>query len=553
MVKCLHPRARAIQRSKINLRSGKPQSTVAVAAYLNRMNLKQEEGRVLEEYRYDFSLNTPECVVARGIIAPECAPGYLKEVDPSEGELYRAVTQRLWNDAEHAGTRVNAINGMEWMLPLPTELALDQNEALVRGFCKDYFVKRGMVVQYAIHQPNPWNDPRNIHAHVLATDRDISESGFAQRKSEACREWHHPSLVRDSHQAWEVACNIALHQANCLEVVIDNRRNDVQLLRALEDGDLARVRELNHVPGVHLGKAVIEMEARGIESYKHEHLSQAKQREWEEAVKPALREAASIGEELTRRIARVVEFKQKEEETLREKIQAELRRQEEQKFERARTDRAYLDKLIAAHNDRVASLVSASMADAKRAIIEAQKPMVEKMEALEAKIEKEAQRRQFIRAQLDTLGGKIARMVDRSKRQDYQSDLAGIDTRKRQYEKERGELLEGYRRGLGKEKITREAQRIVAARHPEVVRQGQRLELTSQEWSQRNRQRIQQKLEHERQGRGIRRRASGIALAKRLGTHKGPSQGSKNQLQSALEEQIEHGEKSPKKSIRWHY
>jgi hypothetical protein len=360
---------------------------------------------------------------------------------------------------------------------------MDQDEELVRGFCNDYFVKRGMVAQYAIHRPNPWNDPRNIHVHVLTTDRDISESGFARKKSEACRAWHHPSLVRDSHQAWEVACNIALHQAHCLEVVIDNRRNDVQLLRALEDGDLARVRELNHVPGVHLGKAVIEMEARGIESYTREHLQHAKQREWEEAVKPALREVASINEELTKRIARVVEFKQKEEETIREKVQAELKRKEEQKFERARNDRAYLNKLIADHNDRVASLVSGCMADAKRAIVERQKPMVEKMEALAAKIETEAQRREFITAQLDTLSGKIARIVDRTKRQDYQSDLAGIDKRKRQYEKERGELFEGYQRGLSKEKITREAQRIFAARHPDVVQQGQRLQQTSQEWS----------------------------------------------------------------------
>jgi hypothetical protein len=38
-------------------------------------------------------------------------------------------------------------------------------------------------------------------------------------------------------------------------------------------------------------------------------------------------------------------------------------------------------------------------------------------------------------------------MVDRSKRQDYRSDLAGIDTGKKQYEKEHRQLSERYDHG----------------------------------------------------------------------------------------------------------
>ena len=52
-------------------------------------------------------------MIAQGILAPENAPAYLKDVDPADKELYRVVTERFWNDAEHAGRKSNAITGRE--------------------------------------------------------------------------------------------------------------------------------------------------------------------------------------------------------------------------------------------------------------------------------------------------------------------------------------------------------------------------------------------------------------------------------------------------------
>lgn len=124
-----------------------------------------------------------------------------------------------------------------------------------------------MVAQYVIHQPNPWNDKRNLHAHVLTTDRDITPEGFARKKTVSL-EWHSRELVRQVHPQWEKACNNALRLGRHPDVVIDNRPNAVQLAVALERGDLERAEELNHVPGVHYGKAIKEIEARGLKSYK---------------------------------------------------------------------------------------------------------------------------------------------------------------------------------------------------------------------------------------------------------------------------------------------
>ena len=268
MTKCLHPRVRAIQRSRLVGKNFKPMTTVGAAAYMNRMDLHLEPDRFLQEDNHHFADRGEEHVIAQGILAPPNAPEYLKDVDPADKELYREVTERFWNDAEHAGHKSNAITGREWTLPIPSELNKQEAEHLVRSFVTDYLVSKGMVAQYAIHEPSEKNDQRNLHAHVLTTDRDITPDGFAAKKT-ASLEWHNRDLVREAHPQWEKACNNALQLTeDHKDVHIDNRRNFIQLAEALERGDIGRARELNHVPGVHQGRAITEIENRGVESYK---------------------------------------------------------------------------------------------------------------------------------------------------------------------------------------------------------------------------------------------------------------------------------------------
>ncbi len=260
MTKCLHPRVRAIQRSRLVGKNLKPMTTVGAAAYMNRMNLHQEPDRFLQEEEHNFSHLGKEHVIAQGILAPQNAPAYLRDVDPADKELYREVTERFWNDAEHAGGKSNAITGREWTLPIPAELDRQQAEHLVRRFVADYLVEKGMVAQYAIHEPSVKNDERNLHAHVLSTDRDITPDGFAAKKTVSL-EWHHRDLIREAHPAWEKACNNVLELTEHKDVHIDNQRNFIQLADALERWDVGSVRELNHVPGVHQGRAITEIES----------------------------------------------------------------------------------------------------------------------------------------------------------------------------------------------------------------------------------------------------------------------------------------------------
>ncbi len=279
-IKCAHPRVRAIQRSRFSGKNLKPMTTVGIAAYINRMDLHQEHDRFLQADDHHFSYLGEDHVIAQGILAPENAPEYLKGIDPADKELYRAVTERFWNDAEHAGAKSNAITGREWTLPIPCELDKQEAEHLVRSFAQDYLVEKGMVAQYAIHEPSEKNDARNLHAHVLTTDRDITPDGFAKKKT-ASLEWHNRDLVRGAHPAWEKACNNALQLAGHKDVHIDNRRNSVQLGEALERGDIGRALELNHVPGVHQGRAIKEMEAKGVESFKMRDRQELAAQHWE--------------------------------------------------------------------------------------------------------------------------------------------------------------------------------------------------------------------------------------------------------------------------------
>jgi hypothetical protein len=255
-------------------------STVGAAAYINRMDLHQEGDRFLEADNHKFSDRGEEHVIAQGILAPDHAPEYLKNADPKDKQLYRQTTERLWNDAEHAGHKSNAITGREWMLPIPSELDKQEVEHLVRAFVSDYLVEKGMVAQYAIHEPNEKNDERNLHAHVLTTDRDITPEGFAAKKT-ASLQWHHRDLIREAHSQWAKACNNALELSQHPDVHIDNRRNSVQLADALECGDIDRALELNHVPGFHRGRAIKEIETRGAVSFKVKDREALAEQRWE--------------------------------------------------------------------------------------------------------------------------------------------------------------------------------------------------------------------------------------------------------------------------------
>ena len=86
----------------------------------------------------DFLLQKKE-IVAKGILLPPNAP-----------RKY-ADRQTLWNAVEASEKQWNAQLARGIIMALPRELSADQYEGLVREYCMEQFVSKGMIADYAIH------------------------------------------------------------------------------------------------------------------------------------------------------------------------------------------------------------------------------------------------------------------------------------------------------------------------------------------------------------------------------------------------------------------
>src|SRR5690606_2989311 len=87
------------------------------------------------------------------------------------------------------------------IIALPIELQGKENKKLIREFCQQAFVRRGMVVLVAIHGIGSGNP----HAHIIITMRTFdSVSGQFGLKQ---REWNSSELLITQRKEWEVVCN----------------------------------------------------------------------------------------------------------------------------------------------------------------------------------------------------------------------------------------------------------------------------------------------------------------------------------------------------------
>src|SRR5580698_5408774 len=85
----------------------------------------------------------------------------------------------LWNAVERSEPRANARVAREYVLALPHELNVEQRTALARTFAQDIADRYHNAVDLAIHQPR--TDPRNFHAHLLSTTRELTPTGFGPK------------------------------------------------------------------------------------------------------------------------------------------------------------------------------------------------------------------------------------------------------------------------------------------------------------------------------------------------------------------------------------
>ena len=243
---CPHNEISIVQRSN-------RQSAVAAAAYQSGEKLFCEYDQKVKHY--------PE---KRGIVHNEI-------LLPANAPLEYTDRNTLWNAAEAVEKQWNSQLARRWVLSIPREIPPDQYAALVRDFCRQQFVSKGMCVDFAIHDKGDGNP----HAHVMLTMRAMDEHGKWLPKSRKVYDLDEngeriklPSGRWKSHKEdtvdWndQKYCEIWRHEWEVIQnryLEANDRPERVDLRSYARQG-------LDIVPTVHEGAAVRQMEKRGIQT-----------------------------------------------------------------------------------------------------------------------------------------------------------------------------------------------------------------------------------------------------------------------------------------------
>ena len=245
---CPHNEITIVQRSQ-------RQSAVAAAAYQSGEKLFCEYDQQVKHY--------PE---KRGIVHNEI-------LLPANAPPEYADRNTLWNAAEAVEKQWNSQLARRWVLTIPREIPPDQYAVLVREFCEQQFVSKGMIADFAIHDPHP--PGHNPHAHVMLTMRAMDEHGKWLPKSRKVYDLDEngeriklPSGRWKSHKEdtvdWndQKYCEIWRHEWEVIQnryLEANDRPERVDLRSYARQG-------LDIVPTVHEGAAVWQMEKRGIQT-----------------------------------------------------------------------------------------------------------------------------------------------------------------------------------------------------------------------------------------------------------------------------------------------
>ena len=234
------------------------QSAIASAAY-----------RAGEKLHSDYYGDDSDYTGKRGvchseILLPPHAPERLRD------------RETLWNEVEKSERRKDAQLAYAFDIALQNELSYEENLELTRKFLQENFVASGMIVDFAIHDPER-NGAQNPHFHVMAPIRPLNSDGtwgakqqLVYRLDEAGQrirktngkyavdavpttDWGRPETLDRWREAWADLVNQKLDEKG-LDCRIDHRSYADQAVDLL--------------PTVHEGVAVRQMEQRGIRTEK---------------------------------------------------------------------------------------------------------------------------------------------------------------------------------------------------------------------------------------------------------------------------------------------
>ncbi len=147
----------------------------------------------------------------------------------------------LWNAVEAAETRKNSRVAREIILALPHELPAPAREALTRDMALWLVERYNVAVDTSLHSPvaGDGHDPRNHHAHLLFTTREITKDGLGKKTRILDDKAQGPQEVELIRTIWETLANDALEQAGLTHAKIDRRTLDDQ--------------GIDRIPQIHIG------------------------------------------------------------------------------------------------------------------------------------------------------------------------------------------------------------------------------------------------------------------------------------------------------------
>ena len=235
----------------------KGQSVMAACAYYAG---EQKYSEYDHQWKYPHS--QPERVVMHEVMLPANAPPEY------------ADAERLWNAVDAAEKKVTAQTARRLMIALPRELTYEQNVELIRNYCEQEFVSKGMICDLYFHDSGDGNP----HVHIMLTFRAMDEQGHWLPKAKTVYvldengnriknkdgkwrrqtietvDWNDHKYGEIWRHNWEVIQNNALERAGS-DVRVD--------MRSLERQGIT-----DRVPQQHLGPAASAMERKGIETDK---------------------------------------------------------------------------------------------------------------------------------------------------------------------------------------------------------------------------------------------------------------------------------------------
>jgi len=146
---------------RISRRVGR--SAPAAAAYRAGERIRDERTGKLHNYAQRTDVTHTEILL----------PSHIKE---GEAEWARDRS-RLWNTTEAAERRRDSLVAREYQISLPHELSPSRRLDLARNFARELADRHGIAVDLAVHDPRSDSDPRNFHAHLLVTTRQVGPDG----------------------------------------------------------------------------------------------------------------------------------------------------------------------------------------------------------------------------------------------------------------------------------------------------------------------------------------------------------------------------------------